>query len=353
MWRVRPRLLVLVHLADELLRLRKQRRRMLLHKPDTLLSEDEQCPVSRRTGPALTPPHAQGASRAEKTLPASVPLVLVVLLGVVVAVASSGRAWAGTTRESGWSGQTVLYVMLAGVGIGWLLVVARLRHEGAGGLVAGMAGVSLLTLGALAASLLAVGFLWSHLEPPTGKLCPGCTGRAPFIAHPHFFGRPVPGRGGGSLTAGHGRSGSVPLAWVLGAGGAAVALAAAVAMRSARRRSSGSFPAAGPRDPADRFVEESLDDLRREPDVRRAVEACYARMERLLARLDLQRGQAEAPYEYLDRVVRSLHLSGRGLERLTHLFEEVKFSPHAATERMRDEAIAALTALRSDAVSAS
>ena len=46
-------------------------------------------------------------------------------------------------------------------------------------------------------------------------------------------------------------------------------------------------------------VDESLDDLRAEPDPRRAVIATYARLERVLAAHGLPRKPAEAPLEYL------------------------------------------------------
>lgn len=93
-------------------------------------------------------------------------------------------------------------------------------------------------------------------------------------------------------------------------------------------------------------LDESLDDLRAEPDPRRAVIAAYARMERALATEGLERQPAEAPLEYLARVLSELRASAGSSRRLTQLFERAKFSPHEIDAGMRDDAIVALEAVR-------
>jgi hypothetical protein len=95
-------------------------------------------------------------------------------------------------------------------------------------------------------------------------------------------------------------------------------------------------------------LDESLDDLRRDPDIRRAIIAAYARMERALAYAGLPRAPAEAPYEYLERSLVELDASAAAARRLTDLFERAKFSQHEPAESMRDEAIDALVAVRDD-----
>jgi hypothetical protein len=92
----------------------------------------------------------------------------------------------------------------------------------------------------------------------------------------------------------------------------------------------------------------SLDDLRNEPDLRRAIIAAYARMERALAGAGLPRAPSEAPFEYLERTLRSLDTSGASVSRLTALFEWAKFSQHEPRPEMRDEAIDALAAVRDE-----
>jgi hypothetical protein len=97
-----------------------------------------------------------------------------------------------------------------------------------------------------------------------------------------------------------------------------------------------------------RALDESLDDLRRDPDVRRAIIAAYARMEDALAAAGLARAPAEAPFEYLERSLQELETSAGAARRLTDLFERAKFSQHEPAEAMRDEAIDALIAVRDE-----
>jgi uncharacterized protein DUF4129 len=97
-----------------------------------------------------------------------------------------------------------------------------------------------------------------------------------------------------------------------------------------------------------RAVETTIEELRRERDARRAVIAAYANMERVLAAHGLARGPAEAPLEYLARVLRTLHVRKTAVESLTRLFEYAKFSRHDIDAAMKDEAIGALVAVRDD-----
>ena len=99
-------------------------------------------------------------------------------------------------------------------------------------------------------------------------------------------------------------------------------------------------------------VDESLDDLRAEPDPRRAVIAAYARLERVLAAHGLPRRPAEAPLEYLGRMLAELSVTDRAARALTDLFERAKFSQHAVEARMKDEAIDALETVRDDLLAA-
>ena len=95
-------------------------------------------------------------------------------------------------------------------------------------------------------------------------------------------------------------------------------------------------------------VEESLDDLRRERDVRRAIIACYARMERALDRAGSGRQPAEAPFEYLARLLERITANGTAARTLTELFEHAKFGTEPMDEREKDRAIGALELLRAE-----
>jgi hypothetical protein len=95
-------------------------------------------------------------------------------------------------------------------------------------------------------------------------------------------------------------------------------------------------------------LDRTIADLLAEPDPRKAVIAAYAQMERALARAKLPRSPAEAPREYLGRVLPEVGAGAESVERLTSLFERAKFSPHDIDQAMKEEAISALEALRDE-----
>src|SRR5204863_7771666 len=82
----------------------------------------------------------------------------------------------------------------------------------------------------------------------------------------------------------------------------------------------------------------SLDDLRGEPDPRRAVIAAYRRMETTLADAGLPRRSWEAPREYSGRAHNYLELSAQPLETLTALFERARFGIGQVGEPLREQA---------------
>ncbi len=128
------------------------------------------------------------------------------------------------------------------------------------------------------------------------------------------------------------------------------AAAAGVGVLVARRRRG--LEGRSPRDEAAAelaaLVEGTLADVRREADPRRAVIAAYAQMEHVLARHGLPRRPAEAPFEYLGRMLRELRVRASSALALTELFERARFSRHDIDASMRDEAIEALGAVRDD-----
>jgi hypothetical protein len=136
--------------------------------------------------------------------------------------------------------------------------------------------------------------------------------------------------------------GVVPLAVAGVALAAMVGIAVAQLVAERRRRRP-------PPTPAERLVElldDTLEDLEREPDPRRAVIAAWARMERGLAAAGLPRHPAEAPFEYATRVLQAALARPSSVHRLTGLFERAKFSHHPVGQADREEAIAALRTVR-------
>jgi Domain of unknown function (DUF4129) len=82
-------------------------------------------------------------------------------------------------------------------------------------------------------------------------------------------------------------------------------------------------------------------------DPRRAVIAAYAAMQRTLDEHGVARSPAEAPREYLRRVLIANRATEREATTLTDLFEEARYSAHPIPERVRDVALAALRSLQS------
>ena len=95
-------------------------------------------------------------------------------------------------------------------------------------------------------------------------------------------------------------------------------------------------------------LERTIADLRAEADPRKAVIAAYAQMERTLARHGLSRARSEAPFEYLARILHDLDVRDEAVRTLTGLFEYAKFSRHEIDGGMKEDAIAALLAIRDD-----
>lgn len=136
--------------------------------------------------------------------------------------------------------------------------------------------------------------------------------------------------------------------WPLALGLVGLVLVGGVLVYIRERRPPSVLQAEGVEAELARAVETTIDDLRREADPRRAVIAAYANMERVLAAHGLARRPAEAPLEYLARVLRTLHVRESAVQSLTRLFEYAKFSEHEIDATMKDEAIAALVAVAED-----
>jgi Domain of unknown function (DUF4129) len=127
---------------------------------------------------------------------------------------------------------------------------------------------------------------------------------------------------------------------ILGLGGALAVLAA--------RRQRELLAATPIRETLADVLDETLDDLRDEEDPRKAVIGAYANMERTLAARGVPRRESEAPAEYLTRILEVVSASGHSVRRLTRLFSRARYSPHEIDAEMKEEAIDALSGLRSE-----
>ena len=94
--------------------------------------------------------------------------------------------------------------------------------------------------------------------------------------------------------------------------------------------------------PLSEVVDESLDDLRADPDARRAIIGCYRKFERVTAGSRLERKPWWTPMEFMREALRRLPLPPAPVRTLTGLFELARFSQHALGPAERDRALAAL-----------
>ena len=93
-------------------------------------------------------------------------------------------------------------------------------------------------------------------------------------------------------------------------------------------------------------VEVGIDELQAEPDPRRAVIRAYGGMERSLSRCGVRRRPAEAPFEYLGRVLVEGGVPRPAATHLTDLFEQARFSDHVIGGQLKEEALGALMDIR-------
>jgi hypothetical protein len=137
----------------------------------------------------------------------------------------------------------------------------------------------------------------------------------------------------------------IPVLLVLGL--AALAVAAYVIAQRRRRRQPALDENAAAGALAD-ALDDSLDDLRAEPDPRRAVIAAFARLERALAAVGLPRDEGETSEEYVTRIFARLDVDREPVRRLGELFAHAKFSQHTVDAAMKDDAISSLERTRDE-----
>ena len=99
-------------------------------------------------------------------------------------------------------------------------------------------------------------------------------------------------------------------------------------------------------DPLAGAVEESLGDLRLEPDVRLAILRCYRRFELVLARSRMPRLPWQTATEFMTAALGRLPLPADAVRQLTRLFELARFSAEPLGSADRDVAWDALQRIR-------
>ena len=165
-------------------------------------------------------------------------------------------------------------------------------------------------------------------------------------------GEVVPGRPGAApgIDAGDADAYRAEIAWIPVILVVALSLAAVLAyVVAGRRRPDRRLP--GEPAPAEELadvLDETLDDLRAEPDPRRAVVAAFARLERAFGAVGVPRARAETAEEYVARALQQLDVPEGPSQRLTTLYERARFSQHRIDEDMREQALVALTEVRDE-----
>ena len=141
-----------------------------------------------------------------------------------------------------------------------------------------------------------------------------------------------------------------PSSWVIVGFTAGAAAAAAALAFAARRRTN----IEDHREPLPELlrhvvgvVDDSIGDIERDPDPRRAIIRAYARMEAVLARGGIPRRPSETPLEYIDGALRALAVPAAPARSLTELFEIARFSDRPIDVSMKRRAIDCFLDIRS------
>ena len=148
----------------------------------------------------------------------------------------------------------------------------------------------------------------------------------------------------GALRDYHAQFAWVPVLVIVGL----VAAAFVAWTLAARRRATPEQVQARIRETLEDVIADTLEDLRAEADPRRAIIACYARLERALAAAGLPRRRAETQVEHLARILGELDIDTASVRRLNELFLRAKFSPHDVDLAMKEAAIDALVEIRDE-----
>jgi hypothetical protein len=275
--------------------------------------------------------------------------VALTALLALVAVASRAHRPGGGSGAGAAHPPRILFEYLASVmiillPIGAAVIIWMLAQSRREAVLAGQRNWrrSLALLLALAPVLIASFFVVRHLRPPPTK--PQSIAKLPRT----------------TVTTRKGKSHREPIRhvqpahfqWlavvVLGSLVLGIAITTGVSLAWKRRQGEAWAEEAALAAALDEVLADTLDDLRAERDPRRAVIRTYARMERTFAAYGVPRDEAEAPLEYVARVLDRLSVSSFAVSRVTQLFSRAKFSPHEIDAGMKEEAIDALAGLRAE-----
>jgi Domain of unknown function (DUF4129) len=275
---------------------------------------------------------------------ALLPVLGVLVLVGIVAVASTGSTPSGTT-ESRPPGDLLLdtffsLALLALIPAAALLVYGLMQRKEIAQEVASGRYRRMSVWGYLVLTLAFAGAVYFRLTDFKFAFRQG----ANEVVNQGGVQRPAPGGDPGNGSVYQPEVAWIPVLVVVTLAAAGVA---AFVIASRRRKHAAAAESRAVEHVAETLAD-TLDDLRSEPDPRRAVIAAYARLELALASSGVPRRPAETPEEYVVRVLDRLEVDHRPVRALTDLYETAKFSQHPVDEAMREQAIAALTRIRDE-----
>jgi Domain of unknown function (DUF4129) len=150
--------------------------------------------------------------------------------------------------------------------------------------------------------------------------------------------------------------GTAAIAVLVVAGVVVVALAVWAVVRDRQRRRGRRSPRRGPGPPEARTQDElvaaldagleELSDTDRDP--RRAVIACWVRLEQAAAAAGTPRHAGDSPTDLVTRVLAEQRVDAESLAALAAVYREARYATHTVDDRMRGQARTALQRLRAD-----
>jgi hypothetical protein len=274
-------------------------------------------------------------------------LAVLAVLGLLLVVALAASGGAPGVGENAPSGDApaflrdyiatlaVLLVPIGAVLVVYSLVMRRVqRAKGGGAGKRSLLRTIITTVLIVAAALLASDAIRDRFQSEPQR--PGLTEV------------PAAGEPGAGNSAGRPRPARFQWLPVVVLGSLVFAFGAVAATAAVRRRLRAPADTAALAAALAGVFDETLDDLRQEPDPRKAVIRTYERMERTMAARGVPRLAFEAPLEYLGRILDAVQIGAHSARRLTGLFERARFSTHEIDAGMKDEAIGALVAIRAE-----
>ena len=288
----------------------------------------------------------QGSERLERGWPlVGGVVVLGFLLSAIVGLSSPSSPWlpddGGGSSAPAIVGNVLAVALAVGLcvlfGLLWVFSPrpAKAKPRGGpsvieGGIGAGVRSGSLVLIGGIIAVALLIGVFWLLLEqaaqPPPQ---PAATSEE-VVAAPH---RP------------DARASASPVFhwFALGlAGSIALLMPLGLVVRHKRREIDAADEPGSLPDSVVRAVGDSIGQIERDPDSRRAIIRAYAKMEDAFDEAGIPRRPYETPFEYVGRVLQGVRVSPPTVGRLAGLFERARFGQHVVSTEAKDEALGAL-----------